>query len=440
MRKPTAAKPALTPFTPYEKFVVGVLAFLQFTIILDFMILSPLGAILMPALNVTPSQFGVVVSAYAFCAGGSGLLAAGFADRFDRKRLLLFFYCGFLAGTLCCGLASSFRELLAARMLTGLFGGVIGSIVFAITTDLFPLERRGRVMGIVQTAFAASQVLGLPLGLYLANHLGWHGPFLMIVAVGLAVGVVIALKLKPVDAHLKLKVDRSPFRHLAKTFSNRHYLHAFATMALLSTGGFMLMPYSSAFSVNNVGISLDDLPILYMVTGVFAIFMGPWFGRLSDTIGKFKVFCIGSAISSVMVLVYTNLGTTPLLYLMGINVALFAGISARMVSASSLVSAIPGPTDRGSFMSVGSSLQQISGGLSAAVGGMLITQNADGSLGHFDRLGYVLVGVTAVMLTMMYSIDRAVKKRQAAAQSASQVGQGGEAPVAAYAPEPALTE
>lgn len=159
-------------FTPYQKFVVAVLAFLQFTIILDFMILSPLGAILMPSLKITPSQFGLVVSAYAFCAGSAGLLASGFADRFDRKRLLLFFYCGFLAGTLFCGLAPNYEMLLAARMLTGLFGGVIGSIVFAIATDLFPLEMRGRVMGVVQTAFAGSQVLGIPLGLYLSTKYG----------------------------------------------------------------------------------------------------------------------------------------------------------------------------------------------------------------------------------------------------------------------------
>src|SRR6201991_3379221 len=156
-----------TPFTPYQKFVAGLLAFLQFAVILDFMIISPLGALIMPALDITPRQFGLVVSAYAFSAGASGLLTAGFADRFDRKRLLLFFYVGFMAGTLWCGLAQSYEMLLAARVVTGLFGGVIGSIVLAIVTDLFAPELRGRVMGIVQTAFAASQVLGIPAGLFL---------------------------------------------------------------------------------------------------------------------------------------------------------------------------------------------------------------------------------------------------------------------------------
>src|SRR6185312_13872147 len=196
-------RPSVT-FTGYQKFLVAVLAFLNFTIILDFMIISPLGAIVMPQLNIGPQQFGVAVSVYAFAAGAAGVLAAGFADRYDRKRLLLFFYTGFMLGTVVCALAPTYPILLAGRFVTGLFAGVIGSIVLAITTDLFPLEMRGRVMGFLQTAFAASQVLGLPAGLYISNYWGWHAPFFMIVAVSLLVGVFIVKFLKPIDAHLKL--------------------------------------------------------------------------------------------------------------------------------------------------------------------------------------------------------------------------------------------
>src|SRR5688572_27578689 len=147
-------------FTPYEGFIIAILAFVQFTVILDFMVLSPLGAILMPELNITPRQFGTVVSAYAFSAGASGILAAGFADKFDRKKILLFFYAGFIVGTLCCALATTYWMLLGARIITGLFGGVIGAISMTIMTDLFEVNQRGRVMGFVQMAFAASQVLG----------------------------------------------------------------------------------------------------------------------------------------------------------------------------------------------------------------------------------------------------------------------------------------
>src|SRR5262249_52189272 len=189
-------------FSGYQKFVVTLLAFLQFSIILDFMIISPLGAIIMPDLGITPQRFGEIVSAYAFSAGISGLLAAGFADRFDRKKFLLFFYCGFIVGTGLCALAPNYPLLLVARIVTGLFGGVIGSVVLAIATDLFPLAMRGRVMGVVQTAFSASQVLGIPAGIYIANLWNWHMTFLAIVLVAIPVGLVIVAYMRPVAGHL----------------------------------------------------------------------------------------------------------------------------------------------------------------------------------------------------------------------------------------------
>src|SRR5271167_1821113 len=213
-------KPATrVKFSRYEKVVIGILGFLQFTVILDFMIISPLGAIVMPSLQISPQQFGLAVSSYAFSAGVSGFLSAGFADRFDRKRLLLFFYAGFLLGTLLCALATTYPLLLMARIVTGLFGGVIGSVVMAIATDLFPLEMRGRVMGFLSSAFSAAQVLGLPAGLFFANHWDWHAAFWGILAVAVPAGLVIATFMKPVAAHLTLRQERSPFMHLAHTIA-----------------------------------------------------------------------------------------------------------------------------------------------------------------------------------------------------------------------------
>lgn len=395
-------------FTGYQKFVVGVLAFLQFTIILDFMILSPLGAILMPELKISTAQFGLVVSVYAFSAGASGILAAGFADRFDRKKLLMFFYAGFVLGTLFCGVAWSYQVLLLARMITGIFGGVIGSICFAITTDLFPLQQRGRVMGFVQTSFAASQILGLPLGLYFSNLWGWHAPFLLIVAISVLVGILILFFMQPIDTHLALKHQSSPLKHIFSTVSNRTYLQAFATTALLSTGGFMMMPFGSAFSVNNLGIDLDHLPLVYMVTGVVSIIVGPLVGRWSDIIGKFRMFAIGTGIGALAVLIYTHLGVTPIGWVILISSIMFASISSRMVSSSALISAIPSPTHRGSFMSISSSLQQISGGVAAALAGMIVVQPDQGPLQNFDVLGYVVIGAMMITVVMMYFIDKKV--------------------------------
>jgi predicted MFS family arabinose efflux permease len=395
-------------FTGYQKFVVALLAFLQFTIILDFMIISPLGAMLMPALKISPSQFGVVVSVYAFSAGISGLLAAGFADRYDRKKLLLFFYGGFILGTLFCGLAPTFEFLLAARLVTGLFGGVIGSICFAIVTDLFPLEMRGRVMGLMQTAFAASQILGIPAGLYFSNLWGWHAPFLMIVAVSAIVGVAIVMYLKPIDEHLKLQTDRGAVKHLVSTVTYPKYLFAFAVTAMLSIGGYMLMPFGSAFTVHNLGIAMESLPMIYLVTGVMTIFIGPLVGRASDSFGKFNTFVFGSILSMIMVVIYTNLGITPIVTVIIVNVIMFVSIFSRMIPSQALMSAIPDPANRGAFMSVSSSLQQIAGGLASVVAGLIVVEGKDGVLEHFDTLGYVMVVIAVVSLVMMYFIHRQV--------------------------------
>jgi len=395
-------------FTRYQKFIIATLAFLQFTLILDFMIISPLGAMMMPTLHITPQQFGLAVSSYAFSAGISGLLAAGFADRFDRKRLLLFFYAGFMLGTLLCGLATSYPLLLAARIVTGLFGGVIGSVVLAIATDLFPLQMRGRVMGFIQTAFAASQVLGLPAGLYFANRWDWHAPFLAILAVAVPAGLVIAFFMKPVSAHLTLKQERSPFMHLAHTIAEPRYRLAFILTMLLPTGGYMLMPFGTAFMVNNIGLSLHTLPTIYLVTGLCTVFVGPLVGKASDSYGKFKTFCFGTIMTIIMVGIWTNMGPAPLATVIAVNVLLFIGIFSRMIPSQALISAIPEVTKRGAFNAVSASLQQFAGGVSAAIAGAVIAEAPNGALLHFSWLGAIVAGVALVALLLMYFVHKAV--------------------------------
>jgi predicted MFS family arabinose efflux permease len=395
-------------FSRYQSLLVALLAFVQFTIILDFMIMSPLGAIIIPALNITAAQFGVAVSAYAFSAGISGILAAGFADRFDRKHLLLFFYVGFTLGTALCALAPNYHLLLLGRIVTGLFGGVIGSVVLAIITDLFPLHLRGRVMGFVQTAFAASQVLGIPAGLFLSNRWSWHVAFGALVGLSIATIVVVLLVMKPVNDHLRLKQEKTAFRHLIATVAQPRYTLAFMVTTLLATGGFMLMPFGSAFTVHNLGIDIVHLPTVYLVSGLFSIFTGPLVGRASDAFGKFPTFVFGSAVSIVMVLIYTHLGQVSLMTVIVVNVLMFVGIFSRMIPSQALISAIPEPSQRGSFSAVSASLQQLSGGLGSVLAAAIIAQNPDGSLRHFDRLGYIVVGTSLVSLIVMYFIQKSV--------------------------------
>jgi predicted MFS family arabinose efflux permease len=407
-------KTPLPAFSGYQKVVVGLLAFLQFAVILDFMLMSPLGAVIMPALSITPAQFGLVVSAYAFAAGAAGLLTAGFADRFDRKRLLLFFYTGFILGTLWCGLAQTFESLLAARIVTGLFGGVIGSVVLAIATDLFPPQMRGRVMGLIQTAFAASQVLGIPFGIYLSNHWNWHVPFLVLAGVGVLGGLLIATQMKPVDEHLKVPQEKNAFEHLLHTLTEPRYLLAFITVTFLATGGFMLMPFSSAFTVQNLGIDLDHLPTIYLVTGLATIFVGILVGKASDAFGKLRVFFTGTALTVVMVVVYTNLGVTPLSVVILVNVVLFIGIFSRMIPFQALMSQVPAQSQRGSFNAINASIQQLSGGLASLVAGHIVVSGADGKIHHYDIAGYVVVATSLFTAYLIWRVQKGLREPVAA--------------------------
>lgn len=391
--------------------MIAMLAILQFTVILDFMVLSPLGAILLKELNMKTSQFGLVVSGYALSAGAAGIAAAGFADKFDRKKMLMLFYVGFIIGTVFCALATDFQSLLIARVVTGLFGGVIGSIGFAIITDLFKMEVRGRVMGFVQMAFSVSQILGIPVGIYLANQFGWHAPFWMIAGFSVIIGVVLFLYMKPVTDHLKIKSERNAFQHLQKTISNKSYVKAFAATTLLATGGFMIMPFASAFTTNNLGISIDSLPILYGVTGIFSMVAGPLIGKYSDKIGKYNIFFIGTILSMITMMIYCHLGVTPLWLLIVINIFMFAGITARIISSSALMTGIPSPQDRGAFMSINSAVQQTSGGIGSAIAGLIVVQTADGHIHNYDILGYVVLVAMIAALVMTYYVNKQVEEK-----------------------------
>lgn len=402
------------PFTGYQKFVIFILAITQFTVILDFMVMSPLGDMLMKSLNLKPSAFGVAVSAYAFSAGISGLLTAGFADKFDRKKLLLFFYVGFIVGTIFCGMAQSYTALVAARIITGLFGGVIGSISMAIITDIFALQQRGRVMGFIQMGFGASQVLGVPIGIYIATLYRWEAPFWMVAGLSIFIAAAIGFFLKPLTTHLAIQRDRSALAHLWHTVSKADYRVGFTSTALLSIGGFMMMPFGSAFAVNNLGVNYKQLTMLLMVSGLSSLLIMPIIGKLSDKIDKFKIFAVASVWMMIMCVVYTNLGVTPLILVMVLNILMMMGIMSRMIPSSALTSAIPEMSDRGAFMSINASLQQIAGGVAAAVAGIIVTQPSKGApLQHYNVVGYVIVGISILSIFLMSRVDKLTKKRMA---------------------------
>lgn len=400
------------PFTGYQKFVIFLLAITQFTVVLDFMVMSPLGDIMMKTLHITAKQFGVAVSAYAFSAGISGLLTAGFADKFDRKKLLLFFYIGFVIGTLFCALAPSYTLLVIARIVTGIFGGVIGSISMAIVADLFSLQQRGKVMGFVQMGFGLSQVLGIPIGLYIANLWGWNIPFLWIAIMAALIAFILYLKLNPITAHLALQKEKSAFEHLWHTVSQKNYRIGFLSTALLSIGGFMMMPFGSAFAINNLKVSPEQLPFLFLVSGISTLISMPFIGKLSDKINKFKIFTFATISAIVVTNIYAHFSATAFWIVMITNVIMMTSIMSRMIPSTTLTSEIPEPQDRGAFMSINSSLQQMAGGFGAMIAGMIIVQKDNfAPLEHYDILAMIASVIMLITIYLVYRVSKIVEKK-----------------------------
>lgn len=399
-------------FTRYQVFMIALIALLQFTVILDFMVLNPLGEILLSKMNIKTEQFGLVVSGYAFSAGISGILAAGFADKFDRKKMLMVFYTGFVIGTFLCAMAPNYVFLLGARIITGLFGGVMGAIGMAIITDLFQPEVRGRVMGFVQMAFGLSQVVGIPIGWELANRLSWHAPFYMIGIFGVVIGIIMIIYVKPITGHLTKKTEKNAFMHLMHTLSNRNYFLAFGTTMILSIGGYMMMPFGSTFSRHNLGLSETDVTILFIASGLMSFVLGPVIGKLSDKFGKANMFYIATLLCAVMVYIYTHLGITPLYMAIIVSGLMFLGVFGRVIPSQAIMTSMPSLYDRGAFMSINSSLQQLSGGIAAFVAGKIVVQTTSGTLLHYDRLGYVMIVAFAITTIMMYLLNRQIMAKQ----------------------------
>lgn len=405
-------QPKGSPFTQYQIIVVSLLALTQFSVVLDFMVMSPLGDILMKSMKMTPGQFGVVVSSYALSAGFSGFLTASFADKFDRKKLLLFFYFGFIIGTLLCGLSSTYEFLVFSRIITGIFGGVISSISLAIVADVFDFNQRGRVMGFIQMGFGISQILGIPISLFLANQWNWQAPFYMIVGLSLMIFCIIYLVLKPVTDHLALQ-RANALKHMWNTIKNRQYRIGFIATAFMSLGGYLMMPWGSAFAVNNVGIAQSDLPLMFMIVGLITFAVMPLIGFISDRVNKFAVFTGASIIMAFSILIYSHLNQTSFFILVVVNGLMMMGIMARMIPSQALTASLPEIQDRGAFMSINSSLQQMAGGIAAMVGGMIVLQKSETSpLERFDLLGYLVIAIILINIFLTHRVYKYIKTRE----------------------------
>lgn len=380
-------------FSKKEKILLGILASVQFSSIVDFMIMMPLGPALMRIFKIDPHQFGLLVSSYTFCAGISGFMASMFIDKFDRKSCLLFFFGGFAIGTVACGLSPSYEILLLTRGLTGVFGGVLSSLVLSIVSDAIAFERRGSAMGIVMTSFSLASILGVPLGLFLADKFDWHAPFIFLGGASCLLAAVIWFVVEPIRSHLTDGPRAHPFRFLLSITKNPNQRHALLFMFSVIFGHFAIIPFVSPSMVANVGLKEAQLPLIYMVGGACTIFTSPLIGRWADRFGKHKVFMMMGFYSLLPIILITHLGASPL-WVALLVVSIFFVSGARMIPATALVSATVQPQNRGSFMSIVSSVQQLTSAVASYLSGIIVTRSSDGHLQGYTTVGYIAVVFT----------------------------------------------
>jgi predicted MFS family arabinose efflux permease len=377
----------LPRLTASEWLLLSVLAALQFTHNLDYMIMMPLMPQFEREMGISPQQFGLLVSAYAFSAGVSGLLAALWIDRFDRKRALILLYAGFTLGTFLCAVAPGYLSLLLARTVAGAFGGVVAATTLAIIGDVFSDSRRGRAMGVIMTAFSVALIAGVPAGLYLADLFGWRSTFGVLSLVSLLVLGLVQRVLPPIREHLAhVREDREALR---AALSHPAHVRAYVLMIALVFSTLMIVPYLADYLVANAGRTEHDLPLVYLAGGLSTLVALQLVGRMSDRFSKLAVFRVIALSAVVPAVVVTHLPPVSL----GVALlwsTLFMMITAsRMVPAMALITASALPRYRGSFMTINSAVQQVAAALAALVGGALLGKAEGGALTGFQNVGYL---------------------------------------------------
>lgn len=400
--------PAAPPFEPaptvgnprLETIILVTLVAVQFTSIIDFMIVMPLGPQVMASLGIGAGRFGWIISSYTFAAGLAGFIAAPFLDRYDRKNAFLFLYIGFIAGTLACGLAPDFWLLLASRTLTGAFGGLLGGQAMAIVADVFPEKRRGQATGALMSAFAVASVAGVPLGIVIGNKYGWQVPFLVLAVLSLPLLALATWAMPPIRDHLGPTGRRSPAK-LWDILSQPNHQWAFLLVSLLMFGAFMVIPFISTYYLANVGVNEDQLPVIFMAGGLVTLVGSPLIGRSVDRYGRLRMFRVLLPFSAVMVLVITHLPTVGITWAVTATACFMLANTGRMVAAMALINGCVEPAKRGGFMSANSSFQHIAGGLGTTLGGLLVTVQPGEPFFNFDKVGYVALGATLASLLIV---------------------------------------
>jgi predicted MFS family arabinose efflux permease len=377
-----------------ERIILLLLAAINFTHILDFMVMMPLGNFLMPFFNITPQEFSVVVASYSLSAFVSGLIAAFFVDRFDRKKVLLFGYIGFTVGTICCGIAPNYILLLTARIVAGLFGGLIGAQVLSIVADTFPYERRGQAMGILISAFSVASIVGVPFALFLAEGFSWHAPFLFIGLLGIIIIPFISKYLPAMNKHVHASAERvKPMEMVKGILNNKQQRRALLLSGGLMLGHFLIIPFLNPFMELNVGFTSMQRNLVYMVGGICSFFSAPLIGKLADKYGKHKVFYIFAIVSLIPVFLITNMPPIKYYFVLTVTGIWFALTTGRTIPAQAIISNVVPAEQRGSFMSFNSSFQQMFTGLASLIAGFIVIEGADNKIHNYPIVGYLSIAV-----------------------------------------------
>ena len=387
--------------------VLLVLAGVQISHILDFMILMPLGPQFMRMLAIGPTQFGFLVSVYTFSAAAVGFAAAFFIDRFDRKKSLLILYACFGATTLLAASSDSYAMLLLARALAGAFGGVLSAIVFAIVGDLIPEGRRGAALGVVMSAFSIAATAGVPISLYLATHFTWRAPYFFLAALCLAIWGGALWLLPPMRGHLRAARERHPLAQALAVFREPNLRRAFLFSGMLFLSGFAVIPFISPYMVANVGVSETQLPLLYLVGGILTLIMVRLVGRLTDLHGKQRMFTLVACASALAILALTHLPRVPIYWAIAASAFMMCMMSGRFVPAMALMTSSVAPRLRGSFMSFNSSIQQFASGTASFGASLLIGSNAAGELTNYGTVGILAAAATLASIWLARRIRAA---------------------------------
>jgi MFS transporter, DHA1 family, inner membrane transport protein len=384
-----------------ELILLFILALVQFTNIVDFMIVMPLGPVLKKLWGIDSTQFSRIVSVFSIGAFISAMACLAFVDRFDRKKVLMIVYAGFTIGTFLCGLSQNYHQLLAARFLTGLFGGIGGSVILSMVGDYIPNERRGQAMGILMTGFALASVLGVPGGLWLAGHYQWHTPFIVLASLCTVIFVLAIFIVPSFTNHLKNGVvKQTAYAIIKNIFGNVKMRWALLLSSLLIMSHFSIIPFLTDFATYNLGVNYKtDVPLIYIIGGILTVFVSPLVGKLSDKHGRLFVFGILTFLAMIPLLCIPNLYTNNLWIIMPVFSTFFIFSGSRMVIGSAQITSTATSQERGSFLIINSSIQQLSIGLMAAFGGAIVSNDEVKRVLHYPILG--IIGVVIAVLALL---------------------------------------